>query len=210
MQLGIVTETLNLNWYAHSVERPVTRRGQVCVSERFPILACTLDGFDEGLRGPVQAKHCNPFRKDAREAYTPQVMHEMIVTKTEKAILSIIYGTNEPVYELVEFDEMFADDYVRKCQEFWQFVLDDKEPPGAPALAPPEGPKLMRRMDMSGSNAWAANAADWLQTKKAAATFEAAAKELKGLVEPDVSEAFGAGLVAKRNKAGALSIKESK
>ena len=209
VRLGEVTETLNLNWYAHSVSRPVTRRGEVVVSKKYPILRCTLDGFDEGLRGPVQAKHCNPFAKDRREHYTPQVMHEMIVTGTEKGVLSVIYGTNEPVYELIELDEMFADDYIRRCNEFWHFVTTDTAPPGGPAeaMAPPEQPKLMRKVSFEGNNIWASTAADWLGNRKAAATFKDAEKVLKELVEPDVGEASGHGIKISRNKAGSLSIK---
>lgn len=209
VRLGETTEALNLNWYSHSVGRPVTRRGESCVYKRLPFIRATIDGFDEGLRGPVQAKHCGAFVKpaDVLVRYTPQVMHEMIVTGTEKAILSVIYGTNEPVFDLVEFDEFFAADYIRRCAEFWEYVVSDREPPGAPALAPPEGPKLMRKVDMASSNSWAEWAPKWLENKAAAATFKDAEKELKALVEPDVGEAFGHGIRVTRNKAGALSIK---
>ena len=53
-------------------------------------------------------------------------------------------------------------------------------------------------------------ASDWLTYRDGAKAFDKAEKALKSLIEPDVGKAFGAGVVATRNKAGAISIRAAK
>lgn len=47
VQLGIVTEQLNLDWYERKNQVPVTMRGEVVVNPEYPWAACTLDGWIE-------------------------------------------------------------------------------------------------------------------------------------------------------------------
>lgn len=212
VQLGHATEALNLDWYERRVGNPVTRRGDAVLSYTYPFLRCTLDGFDDKLIAVVQAKHVNAYSKmdEVVLRYTPQVTHEMIVTGARKAILSVIVGTNEPVREEVPYDEFFAIEYIAKAKEFWGYVERNEEPPGSgEALAAPTPPAIMRRVDMTGSNEWADAAVVWLDNRKQAKLFDVAATSIKKMIEPDVCEAKGHGIVASRNKAGSLSIKES-
>lgn len=209
--LGHVTETFNLYWYEKRTGRELSRLGYGAVSERHDFLRCTLDGFDEKLRGPVNAKHVNGFSKveDLRTRYYPQMTHEMIVTGSDRAILSCIIGTSEPELIEIEFDPFYAEGYIKRAREFWGYVMRNEPPQSVEgAAAPPVAPEKMRVVDMSGNNEWGSLAADWNAHRVAAKTFEAATKGLKGLVEPDVKEAFGRGLKIVRNKAGSLSIKE--
>lgn len=212
VQLGVETESLNLAWYARRMDRQVARCGDVVICPEHKFLRCTLDGFDEVDSAVIQAKHVNGFSKigDVRARYTPQVMHEMICTGVQRGILSVIIGANEPVLEVIELDDFWATDYIEKCREFWGYVERDEEPPqGRPLEAPPV-PTLMRVVDMTGNNAFAAGAADWLATKDAAKKFKTSETDLKALVEADVREATGHGITISRNKAGSLSIKEKK
>jgi len=62
---------------------------------------------------------------------------------------------------------------------------------------------------MEGNNAWSAHAADWLANQAAAKKFDAAAKGIKELIEPDVGFAYGHGIEVKRSGRG-LSIKGAK
>jgi hypothetical protein len=99
---------------------------------------------------------------------------------------------------------------VRKAEWlFWMAVQAD-EPPVAYDAPQPPAADAMREVDMTGSNAWAQHAADWLETRTHAKRFETATKEIKALVEIDVKLAAGHGIVCSRSKAGALSIKEAK
>lgn len=213
VQMGHATEQLNLDWYKRRIGHEVTMRGLASASVKYPFLRCTLDGYDFDDKAVVEAKHVNGFSKieDVVARYTPQVQHQMIVTGARKAILSVIIGTNEPERIPIEFDEFFANEYIEKCREFWQHVVEDRAPEqGAPMDIVPAIPiSDMRTVDMSGSNSWATHAADWLTNKEAAKVFDGAAKELKKLVEADVSRAHGAGIEIKRSARG-LTIKETK
>lgn len=209
--LGHVTETFNLYWYEKVTGRDLTQLGASLASDRHPFLRCTLDGFDEKLRGPVNAKHVNAYSKveDLRSRYFPQMTHEMIVTGSDKAILSCIIGTNEPALIEIDFDPFYAETYIGRAKQFWENVTCNKPPQSVEAAeAAPIAPEKMRVVDMSGNNEWGSHAALWLEHKSAAKAFDGAVKDLKALVEPDVKEAFGHHVKIVRNKAGSLSIKE--
>lgn len=213
--LGQCTEQLNLDWTQKKIGSEIGHRGAPIISSRFSFVRCTLDGFAtfEGQSTVIEAKHVNGFSKmdEVVARYNPQLQHQMICTKAPQAILSVIIGTNEPVRELVTFDEFFAEEYLEKCREFWGYVERDEEPKqGAPAMVvAPVAPTVMRKIDMTGSNEWAAFAADWLANKAAAKKFDDAVDGLKALVPEDCSEAKGHGVVASRTKRG-ISIKEIK
>jgi len=214
VQMGHATEQLNLDWYERRVGNRVINRGAAMImSPEMPFMRCTLDGQDATDDTIVEAKHVNGYSKieDVAARYMPQCQHQMIVTGSHKAILSVIIGTNEPERTLIAFDEFWANEYIEKCREFWQYVIDDRAPEqGAPMDITPAIPiSDMRTVDMSGSNSWATNAADWLANKDAAKLFKDSADELKKLVEADVSHAHGNGIEIKRTKVG-LTIKETK
>jgi len=61
---------------------------------------------------------------------------------------------------------------------------------------------------MTGSNAWANFAGEYLETKLAADRHETARKELKELVPDDASKCSGHGIIIKRDKRGALRFTE--
>lgn len=213
VQLGIVTEELNLNFYEKRVGHPVTRRGEVVISKEYPFLRCTLDGFDAADKAVVQAKHVNAYSKidEVRAKYVPQVSHEMLCCGVRRAILTVIIGTNEPVRELVELDEFFINEYVEKAREFWGYVERKEPPPQASgAVSAPPPPTIMRVVSMAGNNAFGSAAADWLNSVQHAKLFKAAETDIKSMVEPDVREATGFGIKVSRNKAGSLSIKAEK
>ena len=78
------------------------------------------------------------------------------------------------------------------------------------AAEPPRAPRPIgvREVCLEGNNAWASAAFDWLQHREAAKTHASACQSIKGLVEDDVSRAFGHGIEAKRSKSGAITIRE--
>lgn len=211
VQLGKTTEDLNLDWYEKKKGYILGSRQQKVISHEYPILRATLDGFDPLANAVIEAKHVNGFSKmpDVVARYTPQVLHQMLCAQVPHGFLSVIVGANEPVLTEIEWDEFWVNEYVDRCGEFWQFVIEDKEPPGAPAaLAPPIALDKMRKVDMTGNNEFATFAADWKENAKSAKRFDAAVKGIKGLVEADVCEARGYGVVASRDKRG-VSIKET-
>jgi len=88
VQLGSHTESLNLDWYERRTGRPVTCRGEVVIHPSLPWAAATLDGWDEGVPGPVEAKHVNGFSKlpDVVTRYQPQMHWQMLVTGADTVL----------------------------------------------------------------------------------------------------------------------------
>jgi predicted phage-related endonuclease len=156
-----------------------------------------------------EAKHVSAFAKpeEIQSRYYPQLQHCMKVTGAQKAYLSVFYGTLKwEVYE-VEADPLYQAQLVAAERAFWSCVGSGKPPVAINVPAPVEA---VKRVDMTGSNAWADSADKWLKTKGYAKTFDTATKALKELVEADVVEASGHGVTARRNKAGSISLTESK
>lgn len=208
------TEALQCDWYEHSTGIKVSARGQSIECGTWRVLRCTLDGLT--VDGVFECKHLSEWTKDpinwAVEKYLPQVSHQMIVTGTDEAILSVLVGMKEPIQVKLTLDPFFAEVYLARCKEFWSYVERDEPPPGAAKLLePPKSIPIeeMRVVDFTGNNQFSDFAADWLENKLAAKKFESAAKGIKEMIEPDVKEASGHGVLVKRTKSG-LTIKESK
>lgn len=209
VQLGSVTEALNLAWYELK-HGPVTRQGEVVCHPLHDWAACTLDGWDASLPGPVECKHVGGYEAIAKvvERYQPQLHWQMIVTGSYAAALSIIEGAREPVVQIVPFDSDYGAELWRRAEAFMACV-ESLTPPVA--LAPVAGPvKAEKVIDMTGANEWASHAADWLANAAAAKTAAKAEKDLKALVPADAAKAHGHGIQITRDRAGRLSLKEMK
>lgn len=214
VQLGSVTEELNLLFYAHATGHTVARKGDAVMSMDHPFLRCTLDGWDVEEKAVIECKHVNGFSKIEvlRQKYFPQVQHQMLCTGAQKSVLSAIIGTSEPVREPIERDDFWLAEYVESARTFWGFVERDEEPTqgkpmGVTAVIPVD---KMRVVDMRGRNAWGNAAADWLNSVQHAKLFKSAETDIKSMIEPDVREASGFGIKVSRNSAGSLSIKPEK
>lgn len=212
VQLGSLTESLNLDWYELKTGRAVSHRGEVVVCPNADWAASTLDGFDEAMHAPIECKHVGGFepREKIIERYTAQFHWQMICTETETLIASIIEGAREPVLEFVDLNHDYAYELWKRAEQFMACVRDLTPPVALPPVAAPEPVTQYRTVDMSGSNAWASYALDWLANQGPAKAFDKATKELKALVEIDVSLASGHGIQIKRSKAGALSVSAMK
>jgi len=208
VRLGEDTEALNLEWYERRTGRTLMRRGEVVVCPGADWAACTLDGWDAAEPGPVDAKHVGGFedRRTVVDRYVPQMMWQMICTGAKWSALSIIEGAREPAIEPVLYDAIYAGTLMNRAERFMECVWSLTPPVDfAPTPAPAKPEKVY---DMTGSNAWAEHAGLWLENRMAAKAFDGAAKEIKALVAPDASRAYGHGISVSRSKAGALTIKQ--
>lgn len=206
-------ESLILDWYAVEFDRPISRRAELVISGDYPMLRCNLDGADMAIPKVIDAKMLNLFTPDAvqwcKSHYAWQIMHQMICCTVPNGALYVSLGMKKPFLIEFEYDEFTANEYIDRCRRFWAYVVEDREPAGAPApIAPPTPIELMRVVDMQGSNQWAALADDWLTNEPAAKKFDKAVKGLKGLIKADVREASGHGLIASRDGRG-VTIKRS-
>ena len=209
VMLGCWSEPFNRLWYEKLTGCSVTKIGQNIVSAALPWRCCTLDGFVEASAAIFEAKHTSAFMTSDQvlERYMPQLQHNMAVTGTSRAILSVIFGNHK--YETIEVasDWLYQAELLNAEQAFWNCVQNGSVPmPSAPP--PPPKPIGTREICFEGNNAWASAAVDWLKHRAGAKTHAAATGLIKSLIEEDVTRAFGHGIEAKRSKSGAITIRE--
>jgi predicted phage-related endonuclease len=207
VQLGSHTESLNLDWYERKTGHALTRRGEVVVSAHYDWAACTLDGWDSVRNCPVECKHVGGREPLARvlERYQPQMHWQMIVTGTDTVAASIIEGANEPVIEIVTFDQDYGAELLRRAITFWACVQSLTPPVAQPAMA--AAVRATVSYNFEGNNEWADQAVTWLDTHRAARKAAAAEKTLKALVPADAQRAHGHGIEITRDRANRLSLR---
>ena len=209
VQLGVATETLNRRWYERTSGQ-VIRDVQSWI--RHPVIrwmAATLDGIVEGSGAVFEAKFMLPWSFSegaAAEKHTPQLQHNMWVTNTTDAVLSIITGGGKWVEIKISADPLYQHLLLTAEKKFWRCV-ESGESPRLFGIEPPR-PRIeaVRIVDMSASNAWAEFATVFGRTREAYLEHEKAKAELKGLMPEDAKEAIGHGIRARRSKSGAVSF----
>src|SRR5580765_4094470 len=208
VQLGVATEQLNCDWFERKNRMPVTRRGEVVVHPQHDWAACTLDGWIDALRCPIESKHVGGREplEIVVDRYQPQLQWECEVTGAKQCALSVIMGASEPVVEFIERDADYAAEMVRRGRQFMDCVARRVEPVTLPAVPPPVDASKIYSMD--GSNEWASAAVTWLTTKAAARDCADAEKYLKSLVPADGKKCTGYGVTVTRDRAGRLSLRE--
>jgi predicted phage-related endonuclease len=209
VQLGMVTEELNRRWYQRntgSAVRDVQRR---IVHPVHRWMAATLDGRVDPGGAVFEAKFMLPWNfseEVAAEKHMAQLQHNMWVTASRTAVLSIITGGGKWVEITIPADPLYQHLLLTAEKKFWRCV-ESGEPPRLFGVEPPR-PRLaaVRVVDMSASNAWAELAGIFRRTRAAHLEHDAAKTELKKLVPEDAREATGHGLRAKRSRSGAVSF----
>jgi predicted phage-related endonuclease len=209
VQLGLATEPLNRLWYERNGGHRLT-----CVQHRLrhPVLkwmGATLDGMIEELGAVFEAKFMLPWsfsEEAALEKHMAQLQHNMWVTNSKLAVLSIITGGGKWVELKVTADSLYQHLLFTAEKKFWRCV-ETGEPPRLFGVEPPR-PRIeaVRVVDMSDSNSWASFADTFRRTREAHLEHESAKAELKALMPEDAKEAVGHGLRAKRSKSGAVSF----
>ena len=209
VQLGTVTEDLNRHWYERNTGQMVTEVQRQVFHPVKRWMAATLDGMVEGTGAVFEAKFMLPWsfsEEGAAEKHMAQLQHNMWVTASRTAVLSIITGGGKWVEMTIAADPLYQHLLLVAEKKFWRCV-ETGEVPCLFGVDPPR-PKIeaVRSVDMSGSNAWAEFANLMRQTRTAALDHERAKTELKALVPEDAKEASGHGVRAKRSKSGAISF----
>jgi len=172
-------------------------------------LGATLDGLIEATSSVFEAKFMLPwsFSEEAAAAkHMAQLQHNMWVTNSKSAALSIITGGGKWVEISIPADSLYQHVLLTVERKFWRCV-ESGEPPRLFDVEPPRARlAAVRIVDMSTSNAWGEFAAIYCGTHDAAIAHEQAKSELKSLLPEDAKEAFGHGVRAKRSKSGAVSF----
>ncbi len=209
VQLGVVTEPLNRQWFERNTGHLVT---DVQRRIRHPVnrwMGATLDGMVAAEGAVFEAKFMLPWsfsEEAAAEKHMAQVQHCMWVTNANLAALSIITGSGKWVEIRLSADPLYQHLLLTAERKFWRCV-ETGDPPRLFGIDPPR-PRLaaVRIVDMTTSNAWAEFASVFRRTREAFVEHEKSKAELKGLMPQDAKEAFGHGIRAKRSKAGAVSF----
>jgi predicted phage-related endonuclease len=95
VQLGTVTEHLNRHWYERNTDQVVTEVQRQVFHPVKRWMAATLDGMVEVTGAVFEAKFMLPWsfsEEAAAEKHMPQLQHNMWVTASRAAVLSIITG----------------------------------------------------------------------------------------------------------------------
>ncbi len=216
VQLGSFTEKFNLFWASKQLGitiRPPDAAQYQHKRRRF--LRARPDGVTkfEDLKTIVDAKHVNPFYYDGDKTlakYSPQLAVQMACLDADQALLSILVGTLKWDYRVIKRDALYEKRVLDACMRFWAAV-EAKEPPVdipvVPAAVPPQ---LMRSVDMTTNNEWAAFEQAYIGNEKEAQVFEKAKASLKKLIESDVKTAAGSVLTARRDAKGAIRFYRTK
>lgn len=207
VQMGVWTEPYNRAWFEKKTGRKVKDDGQQRICLDYPFMICTLDGMTDGGNTLWEAKHVNAFTKahEVVSKYAPQLHHNMIVTGTKMATLSVFFGNHHWESFDVAFDEQFGKELIEAEENFWHCVHNNVEPVvvGGKYAGP-----IDRKVSFEGNNHWAAHASDFIFNMDAAGRFDKAKDALKKMVPADAAEATGHGIIAKRASNGALTIKK--
>jgi hypothetical protein len=209
VQMGSFTEPFNVAWFEKNTGLAVETMDLPDCGRGPAFMRCTLDGWVADRKAVFEAKHCGTRSTDAEifARYVPQLTHNCICTDARTAFLSAFKGNGDWVMFEYEMDDAYAERLVAAEADFWECVRSGKPPCAVPPEPTPK-PVGVIEYDMAGSNAWAAQAGEYLETKLAADRHATAKDELKALVPADASKCFGHGIIIKRDKRGALRFAE--
>jgi hypothetical protein len=205
VQLGSVTEQLNVDWFERKYG-PVSRRGEVVTKDDW--MAATLDGWSDQHECPIEAKHVGgrELRETIIDRYQPQMHWQMIVTGAKQCAISIIEGANEPVVDFINYEPEYGKELFARASAFMLCVQTMTPPVEIAPVLPPVN--AVKTYDMTGHNGWASEAYTWITTRQPAKDNAAAEKAIKALVPDDAILCHGHGIQIKRNRAGSLSLRE--
>jgi predicted phage-related endonuclease len=209
VQLGVITEPLNRNWFERNTGQVLTEIQRRVQHPVVRWMAATLDGVVEATGAVFEAKFMLPWsfsEEGAAEKHMAQLQHNMWITNAKQAVLSIITGGGKWVEISIPADPLYQHLLLTAEKKFWRSV-ESGEPPHLFGIDPPR-PRIeaVRIVDMSASNSWAEFAGVFRSTRSAYLEHEKAKTELKGLMPEDAKEAIGHGVRAKRSKSGAISF----
>ena len=221
VQMGSWTEPLNIHWFEKVTGRYVERRGEQVRHPGIPYMGCTLDGVTRTSGGNVatfQAKHVGRAGEQMVLRYTAQCTHEALCLGCDWWVMSTFIGNSKHEWIEQEVDPFFAQDYLQKCAEFWQYVERDEAPPQTAALPVP-APKRLRvvRLEDECRDDWPNWGHDMLghfgtfaNTLPAHQAHEIAKRNIRELLPDDVGLVARGRIKVARDKAGAIRVSLSK
>jgi len=221
MLMGNATEALNAAWYSKRSGDIVTDQQGFVRAENLGYPAhATLDGLCMGGKAIWEAKHTGGFDFGTRAKrtvetvaanYNPQLQHNMFVCGKILSVISVFFDNNAHEYMVVEADPFYQAELREAERDFWNCVESGARPCTFEQIQTDTKEKVtkFREVDMSGNNTWGYAARDYLANKQSSELFADSVASLKSCMEEDVNVARGHGVIIKRDKRGALSVREA-
>jgi predicted phage-related endonuclease len=209
VQLGRVTEALNLSWYERNTGHRIIDIQRRAFHRSLAFMSAAVDGIVENTGAVFEAKFMLPWsfsEEGAAEKYMAQLQHNMLVVQSTNAVLSIITGGGKWVEMQIPADPIYQTALIAAEKAFWRAVKTGEQPRLFGAEPPRVRVAVVQVVDMSSSNSWAELAATFRKTRVAHLEHEQAKSGLKSLIPEEAREAIGHGIRAKRSKSGALSF----
>jgi len=130
VQMGIYTESFNIDWFEKQTGFEVTNNNKIYKNPDVEFLHATVDGIIHKQEAIFEAKHVSPFSlKNVVDKYYPQLQHYMLVTGLKKAYLSVLVGNlQHKIYE-IEADIEFIHKLLYAETHMWAYVQADVPPP---------------------------------------------------------------------------------
>jgi predicted phage-related endonuclease len=210
VQMGSFTEPFNLAWFERQTGWTVSTDNREQRHPYYECMRCEIDGWANG--NPVEAKHINQNTSEERliSNYYPQLQHQLVITNKDVVYLSALFGNVRWAYFEVARDDDYIATLIERETAFWKHVTEDTPPVDPEAEVVNIALDDMREVDMQGNNEWAMNAGAWVDHEEGKRTFDAATRGIKELIEADVKMAHGHGIIARKSKSGAITIRKEK
>ena len=216
VQLGILTEEFNLEWFEHEYGCLLTNP-QKEFKEQIGIVPVkgTVDAMKDNSDGStsiIEAKHTNAMNNMDKviEYYMPQIQLYMRLANVDGCYMSVIFGNSMWGSAYVSYNAEYFHSMWAVVSDFWGYVLRDEEPVGVDTPEPIGTNKIavdqMVKRDASKDNAFVDAAHTYIEHEQAAKTFEGAKKDLRAMVSDDEREVYCDLLTLKRDQRGSLRI----
>ncbi len=162
VQFGQVTEDLNRRWFEQETGRRLDQVERFLRHPKVEWMGATLDGMVAAERAVFEAKFMLPWafsEEGAADKHMAQLQHNMLVSGTRRAYLSILTGGAKWVLIEVEADPLYQTVLLQVERLFWRCVQTGERPHPFTGEPPKAKLLLIRTVDMASSNAWAEHAA---------------------------------------------------
>ena len=209
VQMGIITESLNLDFLEKEIDEKIIRDVTI---KNDSFMQSHLDGHTQGKGVPCEAKHTHEHNtmENVAHTYYAQIQHYLYQTAMDHLWLSIFFGNKRWEHTIIDYDTTYQKRMLKVLEYFWSCVEEDKEPHNIiTEKVPPADIKLngMTRMDFNDNIKWKDYVTQYKTVLPYVDQANACKTAIKDLVPDDAREVRGCGVVVARNKRNILTLK---
>jgi hypothetical protein len=213
--LGSLVGPYALDHHERKTQMEHTMREVFRPHPTLPYVGATLDAYRPADDTAVEVKTCGGWQRldDVVAYYSAQVICQMRCIPCRHGALLIVHGGAEPVEIPVLPDPDYEKEMWARVAAF-KLCCDLLIPPAPiPAVVPPG---QWRTIDLAAADPWpnwahelAFDLERWRDVRPIAIEFEEITAHVKNLLPDDVGRLDYAGLTIRRNRRGALTIREN-